>query len=291
MADVVLLVRALTIQRDSSPLAVARDLSDIPEDLDRRGGSRGLRASCRPARPSECSLSGVLAACRLGTTGALVRVGGMLHAVRDSGDTRRRRSDGSLARGPGPGAEEVYILVWRWLDHAELRSEGSLWVMAVTSTWRRGQGHTGHRDRGALQLNGLGRQANLPPGRGSPAEPGSDRFLRQHEHAGTGTADPRRSEAGWWGQARTVSWGWACLMARSKSSDRGVGCVPGYCDLGGTSAPRRISSVGDVVGERSSTDFGMDFGSSVNSGSIYTEVRYHYIWGSDVRGVRDRRRR
>jgi opacity protein-like surface antigen len=42
--------------------------------------------------------------------------------------------------------------------------------------------------------------------------------------------------------------------------------------------------VDQVVGSRSSTDFGMNFGGGVNfkvsdSSSIYFEVRYHYIWG------------
>jgi opacity protein-like surface antigen len=42
-----------------------------------------------------------------------------------------------------------------------------------------------------------------------------------------------------------------------------------------------------IVGKRSSTDFGMNFGGGVNfrvsdSASIYFEVRYHYIWGPEV---------
>src|SRR5262245_11151474 len=42
-----------------------------------------------------------------------------------------------------------------------------------------------------------------------------------------------------------------------------------------------------VVGKRSSTDFGMNFGGGVNfkmtdTASIYFEVRYHYIWGPEV---------
>jgi len=45
--------------------------------------------------------------------------------------------------------------------------------------------------------------------------------------------------------------------------------------------------VEQVVGKRSSTDFGMDFGGGVNfklsdAASIYFEVRYHYIWGPTV---------
>ncbi len=46
-------------------------------------------------------------------------------------------------------------------------------------------------------------------------------------------------------------------------------------------------SVDQVVGSRSSTDFGMNFGGGVNfrltdAASVYFEVRYHYIWGPTV---------
>lgn len=45
--------------------------------------------------------------------------------------------------------------------------------------------------------------------------------------------------------------------------------------------------VDQVVGSRSSTDFGMNFGGGVNykltdAASIYFEVRYHYIWGPEI---------
>ena len=45
--------------------------------------------------------------------------------------------------------------------------------------------------------------------------------------------------------------------------------------------------VDQVVGSRSSTDFGMNFGGGVNfkvaeSASIYFEVRYHYVWGPEI---------
>jgi opacity protein-like surface antigen len=49
-------------------------------------------------------------------------------------------------------------------------------------------------------------------------------------------------------------------------------------------------SVDNVIGKRSSTDFGMNFGGGVNfrlaeRASIYFEVRYHYIWGPQVNQV------
>lgn len=48
-----------------------------------------------------------------------------------------------------------------------------------------------------------------------------------------------------------------------------------------------LVAVDQVVGSRSSTDFGMNFGGGVNykltdSASIYFEVRYHYVWGPSI---------
>jgi opacity protein-like surface antigen len=62
-----------------------------------------------------------------------------------------------------------------------------------------------------------------------------------------------------------------------------VGYVPGYCDpwlyvcsIGGWVPVDRI------VGERSSTDFGMAFGGGVRFGPVFAELRYHYIWGPTI---------
>ena len=44
--------------------------------------------------------------------------------------------------------------------------------------------------------------------------------------------------------------------------------------------------VDNIIGERSSTDFGMDFGGGVKFGFIYAELRYHYIWGPTVQEAR-----
>lgn len=46
-------------------------------------------------------------------------------------------------------------------------------------------------------------------------------------------------------------------------------------------------SVDQVIGERSSTDFGMNFGGGVNfktsdHTSVYFEIRYHYVWGPEI---------
>jgi hypothetical protein len=40
-----------------------------------------------------------------------------------------------------------------------------------------------------------------------------------------------------------------------------------------------------LVGIRSSTDIGMDVGGGVTIGSVFTEVRYHYIWGPRIAGT------
>ena len=65
-----------------------------------------------------------------------------------------------------------------------------------------------------------------------------------------------------------------------------VGYVPGYCDPWWyVCYPGGFVPVDKIVGERSSTDFGMDFGGGVNFGAIYAEFRYHYIWGPDDRSA------
>ena len=62
-----------------------------------------------------------------------------------------------------------------------------------------------------------------------------------------------------------------------------VGYVPGFCDPWWYYCyPGGFVAVDEVVGERSSTDFGMDFGGGVNFGVFYAELRYHYIWGPTV---------
>ena len=63
----------------------------------------------------------------------------------------------------------------------------------------------------------------------------------------------------------------------------GVGFVPGYCDPWWyVCYPGGWVEVENVIGERSSTDFGMVFGGGVNFGKFYSELRYHYIWGPKV---------
>ena len=74
-----------------------------------------------------------------------------------------------------------------------------------------------------------------------------------------------------------------------KITSPGVGYVPGYCDPWWyVCIPGGWIPVENVVGERSSTDFGMDVGGGINIGSsdgvrLYIEARYHYIWGPEVK--------
>ena len=68
-----------------------------------------------------------------------------------------------------------------------------------------------------------------------------------------------------------------------KVTTPGVGWVPGYCDPWYYICyPGGWVETTNIIGSRSSTDFGMDFGGGLRFGAIYAEVRYHYIWGPTV---------
>ena len=68
----------------------------------------------------------------------------------------------------------------------------------------------------------------------------------------------------------------------------GIGYVPGFCSPWWYyCVPGGFVPVDSVVGDRSSTDFGMVFGAGVNiaasdAASVYLEFRYHYIWGPEI---------
>ena len=63
----------------------------------------------------------------------------------------------------------------------------------------------------------------------------------------------------------------------------GVGFVPGYCDPWWyVCYPGGFVPVENVVGERSSTDFGVDVGGGLIIRSFFVEARYHYIWGPTI---------
>ena len=68
-----------------------------------------------------------------------------------------------------------------------------------------------------------------------------------------------------------------------KVTTPGIGFTPGYCDPWWyICTPGGFVPVENIVGERSSTDFGMAFGGGVNFGIVFAELRYHYIWGPTV---------
>ena len=68
-----------------------------------------------------------------------------------------------------------------------------------------------------------------------------------------------------------------------KVTSPGVGYAPGYCNPWWyVCYPGGFVEVENIIGERSSTDFGMAFGGGVNFGTFVTEARYHYIWGPEV---------
>jgi opacity protein-like surface antigen len=68
-----------------------------------------------------------------------------------------------------------------------------------------------------------------------------------------------------------------------------VGYVPGWCDpYWYICYPGGLVAVDQVIGSRSSTDFGINIGAGVNllvseSAQLYVEARYHYIWGPEVK--------
>ena len=68
-----------------------------------------------------------------------------------------------------------------------------------------------------------------------------------------------------------------------KVTTPGVGYVPGYCDPWWyVCYPGGFVPVENIIGERSSTDFGMDFGGGVKFGAFFADARYHYIWGPEI---------
>lgn len=67
-----------------------------------------------------------------------------------------------------------------------------------------------------------------------------------------------------------------------------VGYVPGYCSPWWyVCSPGGFVSVENIIGERSSTDLGINVGGGLafkvsETAGVYVEARYHYIWGPTV---------
>ncbi len=135
---------------------------------------------------------------------------------------------------------------------------------------------------GLYSFNGLGdKQISIPvsgtPG-GTPVP--TDFFADMNMQYGTANIVIQRPDGGVrpYGVA-----GMGIYYRPVKVTTPGVGYVPGYCDPWWyVCYPGGFVPVENIVGERSSTDFGMDFGGGVKFGWAFAEARYHYIWGPEV---------
>ena len=138
---------------------------------------------------------------------------------------------------------------------------------------------------GLYSFNGLGdKRISIPvsPTPGGGAVP-TDFFASMNMQYGTGALVFQKPDGG----VRPYGLVGAGVYYRPvKVTTPGVGYVPPICNpwwyicSGGGFVP-----VDNVVGERSSTDFGMVFGGGVEFGVFYAEARYHYIWGPEVEGA------
>ncbi len=136
---------------------------------------------------------------------------------------------------------------------------------------------------GLYSFNGLGeKQISVPllptplEGTGTP----TDFFGSMNMQYGTVAAVIQRPNGGVRPYGLT---GMGVYYRPVKVTSPGVGYAPGYCDPWWyVCYPGGFVEVDNIIGERSSTDFGMVFGGGANFGAFFTELRYHYIWGPTV---------
>ena len=135
---------------------------------------------------------------------------------------------------------------------------------------------------GLYSFNGLGDKQITIPVSGTPGGSGvpTDFFADMNMQYGTVSVLFQKPE----GTARPYGLvGMGVYYRPVKVTTPGVGFVPGYCDpFWYVCYPGGWVAVENIVGERSSTDFGMTFGGGATFGVIYAELRYHYIWGPEV---------
>ena len=135
---------------------------------------------------------------------------------------------------------------------------------------------------GLYGFNGLGEKRISIPVSGTPGGTGvpTDFFADMNMQFGTGTVLFTKPE----GTVRPYGLVGMGIYYRPVSvTTPGVGYVPGYCDPWWyVCYPGGFVPVDVIVGERSSTDFGMVFGGGANVGPGFGEVRYHYIWGPQI---------
>jgi len=136
---------------------------------------------------------------------------------------------------------------------------------------------------GVYSFNGLGEKNITLPVTATPVAEGgapTQFFSSMNMQYGTGNVIFRKPE----GTVKPYGLiGMGVYYRPIEVSTPGVGYVPGYCDPWWyVCYPGGFVGVENVVGDRSSTDFGMDFGGGVNFGLVYAELRYHYIWGPEI---------
>jgi hypothetical protein len=113
----------------------------------------------------------------------------------------------------------------------------------------------------------------------------TDFFGRLNMHYGTGNLIIQKPE----GPIRPYGLVGAGVYYRPiQITTPAVGWVPGYCDpYWYVCYPGGFVPTDRIVGERSSTDFGMDFGGGIHFGQVFAELRYHHIWGPTIQGPAD----
>lgn len=136
---------------------------------------------------------------------------------------------------------------------------------------------------GLYSFNGLGEKqitVNLSDTPGGPANVPTDFFADMNMQYGTVNVVFQKPE----GDVKPYGVvGGGIYYRPVKVTTPGVGYIPGYCDpFWYVCYPGGFVPVDQIVGERSSTDFGMDFGGGVKFGGFYADLRYHYIWGPTV---------
>jgi opacity protein-like surface antigen len=135
---------------------------------------------------------------------------------------------------------------------------------------------------GLYSFNGLGDKRLSIPVSGTPGGETipTDFFADMNMQYGTGALVVQKPEGG----VRPYGLVGAGVYYRPvKVTTPGVGFVPGYCDPWWyVCVPGGFVPVENIIGERSSTDFGMTFGGGANFGTFYAEARYHYIWGPEL---------
>ena len=135
---------------------------------------------------------------------------------------------------------------------------------------------------GLYSFNGFGDKdltLNVADNPGNPTIPTP--FSGDIEHA-VRNGEPDRAEAGRRSQAVRAC-GDRCLLSQDPLDDAWRGLGAGYCDPWWyVCYPGGWVETTNIIGDRSSTDFGMSFGGGVNFGAFYGELRYHYVWGPEV---------